>query len=556
MSGRRIFIAVAAIFYSLLSVAAKQLPDSLLTFEKAYYYNIVDMPKSLQIVQTMRDRLMAAEWELDRAEANLWSFNRHFNKAVTLYQKVLNNPESNKSWREELSTLFLITYCYDRLNDERHLSKLVLRMKELAQENQATDYFWMAEFLRGKHIRKMGRKEEGFAICERAAENMKQESHKYKNRVLFIFYTNLANMYMDDGKYREAQKALTEAEETHRQGFDIPALDFERYTTALLLAIKTRLFAVNGQLEEADSTYAQMRSLPYRDVVAESIVIRYLKIRERYADILEAVQYCRQIIEDDGNAFSINMIALLRDEIDAYMGLRQFEASAASYSSLLQLTDSMHVDNLNYFSREARDDIRHEQLLARQSLLLSIGISILIILSLLLLGAFLHHLQTRKKNKAMLATIDELMYYRSLVIQNGDPIPVEMDGNDAASHEEMRRFKEMDKRIMKEELFRNPDFGREDLMRLMGVDKNAIAPIVQKYAHTNVAGYIKMKRMEYAVTLLKEHPELTIAATAEMIGIKSTTTFVNHFKETYGITPSDYRASSSESTPPREIANQ
>ena len=59
-----------------------------------------------------------------------------------------------------------------------------------------------------------------------------------------------------------------------------------------------------------------------------------------------------------------------------------------------------------------------------------------------------------------------------------------------------------------------------------------------------------MKRMEYAVALLKEHPELTIAAIADMSGIKSTTTFVNRFKETYGMAPSDYRASIVDSTPP------
>ena len=49
--------------------------------------------------------------------------------------------------------------------------------------------------------------------------------------------------------------------------------------------------------------------------------------------------------------------------------------------------------------------------------------------------------------------------------------------------------------------------------------------------------------MEYAITLLKERPGLTIAGIAEMSGIKSTTTFVNHFKETYGMTPSDFRVS-------------
>jgi AraC-like DNA-binding protein len=125
-----------------------------------------------------------------------------------------------------------------------------------------------------------------------------------------------------------------------------------------------------------------------------------------------------------------------------------------------------------------------------------------------------------------------------------------MEGIEAASHEEKHRFKEMDKRIMKEKLFCSPEFGRDDLMRLMGVDKNAIAPIVQKYAHTNVSGYIKMKRMEYAVTLLKEHPALTIAAIADSVGIKSTTTFVNHFKDTFGITPSDYRNTDFNSAPP------
>ena len=152
-----------------------------------------------------------------------------------------------------------------------------------------------------------------------------------------------------------------------------------------------------------------------------------------------------------------------------------------------------------------------------------------------------------------MATIHELMYYRDIVLQNGDSVSVETDKNDVSAQEEKHRFKEMDKRIIKEELFRDPNFGREDLMRLMGVDKNAIAAIVQKYSNTNVSGYIKVKRMEYAITLLKERPELTIAGIAEMSGIKSTTTFVNHFKETYGMTPSDFRVSIANTHPNKTI---
>jgi AraC-like DNA-binding protein len=245
------------------------------------------------------------------------------------------------------------------------------------------------------------------------------------------------------------------------------------------------------------------------------------------------------------------MLNVLKDEIDAHLGLNDYELATERYSALTKLTDSLHVNNMNYFSKEAREDLQREHVIARQNLQLSIGISVLIILVLLMLAAFLHHLLTRKRTKMMMATIDELMYYRGVVLQNGDRVSVEMGENDAVLHEEKRRFKEMDKRIIKEELFRSPDFGRDDLMRLMGVDKNAIAPIVQKYAHTNVSGYVKMKRMEYAVALLKEHPELTIAAIADMCGIKSTTTFVNRFKETYGMAPCDYRASIVDSAPPQ-----
>ena len=546
-----IILGVACFLTCQHGVAATQLPDSLLTFDKAYYYNIVDMPKSLQIIKTMRERKMASEWELDRAEANLWSLDRHYYKALKLYQKVLNNPESSKSWEEELGTLFLTTYCYDKLRDERHLSKLVLRMRDVAEEHHAREYLSMVEFLRGKRLHAMGKKKEGYSICEKAAEDMKHEKqYRYKNRMLFVFYTNLVSMYMDDAKYPEAHQSLIKAEEIVHKGLNMGVLDADRRANSIIYAIKARLMATDGQLAEADSMYTLMRSLPYRDIAAEVIIMPYLKMREKYADMLESAQYCRKIIEEDGNKKGVNMLLVLGEEIDAYLGLKQYEQATACYATLSQLTDSLHIDNLNYFSKIAQEDIQHEKLIASRNLQLSIGIAVLVILILLMIAAFYHHLQTRKRTKAMTATIHELMYYRDVVLQNGDTIPVEMVKNSEDAIEEKRRFKEMDKRIIKEELFRSPGFGREDLMRLMGVDKNAIASIIQKYANTNVAGYIKMKRMEYAVNLLKEHPELTIAAIAEMCGIKSTTTFVNHFKDTYGITPSDYRISITTFAPP------
>ena len=71
-----------------------------------------------------------------------------------------------------------------------------------------------------------------------------------------------------------------------------------------------------------------------------------------------------------------------------------------------------------------------------------------------------------------LATNRTLGFPEALSHENN--VLFEMDENEEAkaSDDESRHFKEVDKRIMKEQLFAQPDFGRDELMRLFGVDKN------------------------------------------------------------------------------------
>jgi AraC-like DNA-binding protein len=87
----------------------------------------------------------------------------------------------------------------------------------------------------------------------------------------------------------------------------------------------------------------------------------------------------------------------------------------------------------------------------------------------------------------------------------------------------------------------------------MGVDKNALAPIIQRFTGTNVTGYVNGKRMEYAVLLMKEHPEYTLSAISEACGIKSPATFIRNFRSTYDLTPSEYRKTLEELPPPNAL---
>ena len=146
-----------------------------------------------------------------------------------------------------------------------------------------------------------------------------------------------------------------------------------------------------------------------------------------------------------------------------------------------------------------------------------------------------------------------MLFYRQSAMQNENLDPDETEENNISDsdREEFVLFRETDKRITVERLFCNPDFGRDDLVRLTGLDKNRLPAFIQKFTELNVTGYINSKRMEYAAYMMKRHPDYTLNAIAEACGIKSPATFIRNFKAVYGMAPSDYRKEINVNYPPQ-----
>ena len=156
------------------------------------------------------------------------------------------------------------------------------------------------------------------------------------------------------------------------------------------------------------------------------------------------------------------------------------------------------------------------------------------------------------RNKTMSATLNKMLYYRQKAIQNEGKKNDETEEkatNDTNS-EELARFREVDRRITEEELFLNPGFGRDDLMRLTGLDKNRLPAFIQQFAGTNIPGYINAKRMEYAADMMRQHPDYTLNAISEACGIMSPATFIRNFKAVFGMAPNDFRKELESTYPP------
>lgn len=107
-------------------------------------------------------------------------------------------------------------------------------------------------------------------------------------------------------------------------------------------------------------------------------------------------------------------------------------------------------------------------------------------------------------------------------------------------------FEHIHQRIISEQLFLDPDFSREHIIRLGLINKNKVALLFRQFAHTNFNGYINTLRLEYALTMMREQPDVPIKAVAYDAGFNSIRTFYRAFEKAYGKTPAEYKDTLSE----------
>lgn len=98
--------------------------------------------------------------------------------------------------------------------------------------------------------------------------------------------------------------------------------------------------------------------------------------------------------------------------------------------------------------------------------------------------------------------------------------------------------------IMDRKLFLDPKFSRETYLKLVGLNKNQVAKLLQKYAGTNLIRYINGMRLDYSLKLMEMHPEYPIKAISADSGFNNTRTFYRLFSARFGIAPSEYKRKS------------
>lgn len=140
---------------------------------------------------------------------------------------------------------------------------------------------------------------------------------------------------------------------------------------------------------------------------------------------------------------------------------------------------------------------------------------------------------------------------RRLVIEQQDeklsqPPPPESDMEDLIRYlqpDDNRLFEELEAYLQKERPHLDPNFNRNDLLKVLGTNERNLSAAVGRATGLTLQNYLLRMRIRYAMDLLlvPDNVDCTIEYIAAASGFKSMRTFNRNFRELVKMPPSEFR---------------
>lgn len=545
---------------SLISDAKVNLPDSLLTISKSYVYNITSPDTAQAILDAIRERQSEPAWRIDFAEGDLYFNKRRYLKALSFFERVQAERSLRDSTRLQLVLGQRLMDCHCELYHGAEVVEAISALRKKAKACGDKAFVSLALFTSGKLHHYHGHRDEGYASCLEALEMMKETDYPNKHIELRNYYANLVRMYTRDGRYDEAMH-MSQYQEAEAL-YPSPAIMLKARERGMrqVYALRASMLAHAGRMAEADAAYTAWKKTTVSNVIDDMEIYDYLQLSHHYDEALDIIVSYRTFIHGQGDSISYRLLAALNREALLRIDMGDIEGGVDCGRQVAKIAHKLHLIK----SGEQMQTTYH--LLEEQSashtksrwlMFLCGALLIAAIAAVIIIGYMRNERHHFRDMRRLVKVLDA---YRRAVIKGEStsspevvaaieelrtlnlPDEVPSEGEEDPDDEDRRLFVEMDKQVTRDRLFLKPNLGRDDLMRLIGVDKNRFGKMMSKYSDaSNTSVYINIKRVEYGAQLLIEHPEYTIATVATECGMSNTVTFNRTFKEIYNMTPSDYR---------------
>ena len=554
------------------------LPDSLITDDYVYDYTFSDFDKAERIMQELRKRKKLPDYKLDITEGDLYFNTGQYYRALKFYKRALESDSVRLDDNRTMEQTHRLISCYDCLHNEvkkaQYVDELMKKAKQCANKEMQS----VAMFNMGKMLYYQGNKEKGYDYMQRAADLMEQTDYKYKYDNLRYNYNTLLTFQELDRRSEEALRTLEalQAVVAGETGTETPMEGLsEKEKKAMYAHYAVVLFRL-GRTQEAENYYQKFLSTAKDYTRDDYLVMPYLFDRKRYDEVIRMNSAREKTFAAQGDTVTYHMTTIKKSLGQAYEKKGDYRTAARYFKELAVLRDSIKgreqksaaLELATIYETHEKDlQLQKQEADAhtRNICLWTIG-CIALLLGILLWLTVRYNLTIRLKNTAMVQTIEDLLAYkkelenlRKELRQNeataGNislpealpevteepivPVSAEEVLPEKEVIENQRLYWELDAIVTEQKLFLK-DIKRDDFAKLIGVNKNRFAKILQQNTNMPLPSYLNKKRMEYAASLLQTCPEYTIATIAKFCGV-SLSNFNKMFKSKYGMTPAEFR---------------
>ena len=321
---------------------------------------------------------------------------------------------------------------------------------------------------------------------------------------------------------------------------------------ALVFLHRARFLQMRGQSKEAAYNYDQYARSDYGQGLEGRINgCDYLMAARRYGEAADIYTNLDQFIKEWGYDYDLETIRqnLLPKFRANYLSGRQDSALRVAMqiaevydTALVRQKRSESAELATIYDTHGKErKILEQRAENRFVTAISIAIAILALLILAFAVYIFHQWRnTKKRNRILVEQINEALEYKKKFKKEQVAEPVAVSDMTTLSDEQL--FLCLRDLIENEKLFLKPDFGRQTLIDHTGLSKERIgAAFAQGSDSVSLPAYVRELRLDYAVRLMNDQPDIAVEMVSQSSGFTNADTFTRNFRAKYGMTPTTYK---------------
>jgi AraC-like DNA-binding protein len=561
MKLQQLLFIVMLICFS-MSATAADVKKQEKEIEDVYKYTFSDVNKSMSILRHLRQQKNIPAFLINQVEGDFYYNRGNYFEALKLYKRSLydGKVEDNSIYKKKIINTILL--CYDNMHNISMLSyytKMLQRMTESDNDTamKAVTYFNSAKLYRYSKNNTLA-----YLYLKKAIKTMQESSWILKFDNIYYYYVTLIEFLQEDGRNKEGLAALQKLIDVIRTEYHFSsAMKMDGIDDSYMKDIHSHYAVLLwriGKKDEARQHYLQFINSKCEFDYDYKCIMPYLKGNGMYDDIIKLSFRRMKYLKNSGDSVGYHMQYIYRSLADAYMQKRDYAHASLYYNRLDSLTDIIKSNEEKSAISELTNNYETKDLeMAQQKQMSAMRLKAVVAIALLIIIAILGFVVRQrhfnkvvmKKNRWMAKYIDDLQKFKDEINQKTIPNdeahadkPADDDNDEEKDPMEQMMFDKLKGRIINEQLFLDANLSRNQLLQDFHIPKNKFSSLFRKYAGTTYSKYINDLRLDYAVKLLKLHPNYTIDAIAKDCGISSVPVLYQLFSQRYGMTPAEYRS--------------